>query len=812
MFCAVLLSLILLCLMIGIQQQNNALIVTSTIYLITITVMQRWNVKDIAYIYSLVIFLIILISWMLFQKYPMTEGFGTPSRPCTMYFTTDKEGCDKGYYTLSDADFKKIYDQQAILVNNTPITASNYNTVKQQLELLNKIQENRVKLNKNEINVCKQEFPGWLEDPDQPEKIPYDDIKNRGALRDWAFCYRNIVPTGTPTALYNPGDVQNNYTSLINDFGERTIASIDKTVFIQNPKNTTGVTVYSKATPEYARIYFKDWKADPDASCKNPAVSYVPSLISIPEISSRYGIEIGLTSNQNAITTISIVRPSPFNYNQMLYIGDYNAPDLNYIEAMFFDYVVVAQGLMLRPKAAIDTYLYRFYKDLCGRLMVPPTLALNTKQRATWNMTLPNNNYNKMVLSSLDYPFGQALPSEIINDNYWKLLNASFNNVNLNTILPISSSIYTINQIRTILSNQTNKLDMFRVNITETEDPTTSVPVRGFAQMVYHIPNKYDNYRVRTAADFNKFEEDLSLVAYLQNITPSLKDEVSIPLPLTRNVSIYSKYTSTIQIATPGKYEFKLVFSPVNNLTNYPLDTAIQVDIGNTTVASYYNCDTYNQCTSNINLVKCKPNQECPIPLITDLQNKVAPLKDASLSVYDPKKIHNPITYEFLTSNEQKPMTIQVFKNKSNKTEPLTAYLLYRKVEDTITVKNNVIDNFRIFGRKGTLWGGYTGDTYLYNPYDIRLYFKQYLYASKRIQLNYQVLEKIETGRIQVLSAFLQSIRNNPTDLLRNANLTSQNNRIYAFFTNPKLIPSTEADDPDKIQKFNDNFMKDALI
>ena len=116
MFHAVLLSLILLCLMIGIQQQNSILIAISLTYLVVITWMQQLDMNETAHIYTFVVFLGILLSWTLLQKYPMMEGFGIPSRPCTMYFTTDKKGCDEGYYALSDTDFQSILMQQATLL------------------------------------------------------------------------------------------------------------------------------------------------------------------------------------------------------------------------------------------------------------------------------------------------------------------------------------------------------------------------------------------------------------------------------------------------------------------------------------------------------------------------------------------------------------------------------------------------------------------------------------------------------------------------------------------------------------------------
>ena len=805
MFCAVLLSLILLCLMIGIQQQNDALIITSVMYLITITLMQHWNLDDTVYIYSFVIFLIIVISWTLLQKYPMTEGFGIPSRPCTMYFTTDKDGCDQGYYSLSDKEFQSLLIQQASLLSQTPITSPNYNTEKQKFDILNKVDQERTKLkNNNDANgICKQEFPGWLEDPDQPEKIPYDDIKKRGALSDWAFCYRNVIPTDKPTALYNPNEVTAIYDRVKSQFGKHIIASVDTKPFTQSSKNINGTTMYSKADPEYARIYFKDWKADPDASCKNPTVDKIASMNSLTSITSRYGVEIGLTEDQTKITTISTIRPSPGNNNQLLYIGDYNSPNLDIIEKMFFDYEIVpSQGLILKPKSSIDTYLYRFYIDFCDQLMVPPKLPFNlkTEGRAQWNMSTITG-YNTNLLTIREYPFGIPLPSEII-DASWLSKDPSRKWVN---ILPYNK-IYTIEELRYNLQSQTNQLETYLNTISDTPYNSNEALGIGLVTKKYSLPPRYDQYRIRTLPEF-KFDDNINLSVYLQNISITLgsMDGLSIPITVSPSESTYIEYIGLLNITTPGKYEFKLAFGPTN-ISDYPVDSTIVVEINNSVVASHFACTNYEECYSVFN-VKCKKENECPIPLITDLQDKKASLIDRSLAVNNPKKIHNPVQLDI--ADKKNTLRIRIFTPKGTTPTPNICYVLYRKVNDVVIVNNQSVDNFRIIGRPAgfTIWQGYPNDLVQYRPYDIRSSLIKNMYVTRQILLNRNAQKQIEMRRIEIMKAFLQGIRTNPSTYIDTAKqLISQNNRIYAFFTNPALIPKTEDNDLVKIQQFNDNF------
>lgn len=805
MFHAVLLSFILLCLMIGIQQQNRVLITTSTLYLMILTLMIQSNMEDTAYVYSFVIFLILLSSWLLFQRYPYMEGFGTPSRPCTMYFTKDKEGCDQGYYTLSDTDFQRLLVQQATVLSQTPLTSGNYNTEKQRYDLLNKVAKNRreLKQNKNADGVCKQEFPGWLEDPDQPEKIPYDTVKNYGALRDWAFCYRNILPTDTPNAVYNPIDVTKNYNKVIADFGEHTIASADTTPFIQNPKNSTGVTIYSKANPEYARIYFKEWKVDPNASCKNPAVQNIPSLNILTSITRRYGIEVGLTEDQKKITTISIIRPSPGNNNQLLYVGDYNDPDLNVLEKLFFEYVVEPnKGLILRPKPSLETYLYRFYIDFCDQLMVPPNLPFNlkTNDRVTWNLSTITG-YNNTLLTNREYPFGVALPSEL-NDASWLSKDPSRRSM---TILPYNiNTTYSIEDLRTILQTQTNLLEIYYNAMTDTIYDSNEPLKTGLITTKYSLPSNYDNYRIRTITDF-KFTETINFVIYLQNstVTTATSDGLSIPITVSATESTYINYDGLLNIDVPGKYEFKLVFAPMVT-SHYPVESTIVVEVNNSLVASYFACKNYDECYSVFN-VKCNKENECPIPLITDLQNKAGPLIDRSKAINNPQKIHNPVQLDIV--NKQNTLRIRVYTPKGTSPTPNMFYVLYRKVEDVILVKNEPIDNFRIIGRQGSIWQGYPKDVIQYRPYDIRPYTIKEGLIIKQMMLNRNALKQIEIRRVEILNNFIQRIREDPSKIINVSNqLISQNNRIYAFFTNPVLLPKTEADDVKKIQQFNDNF------
>ena len=759
--------------------------------------------KDIAYIYSFMIFLILLSSWILFQPYPNMEGFGTPSRLCTMDFRSDKEGCDQGYYTLSDSDFQRLLVQQATILSQTPLTSGNYNTEKQRYDLLNKVAKNRreLKQNKNADGVCKQEFPGWLEDPEQPEKIPYDTIKNRGALRDWAFCYRNILPTDTPNALYNPTDVAKNYNKMITDFGEHSIASADTTPFSQESKNITGVTVYSKATPEYARIYFKEWKVDPDASCKNPGVNIVPSLITLTPITTRYGMEFGLTEDQKKITTISTIRPSPGNNNQLLYVGDYNNPNLDILEKLFFEYIILPnQGLVLRPKSSVETYLYRFYIDFCDRLMVPPTLPFNlkTNDRITWNLSTITG-YNNILLTDREYPFGRAIPADLI-DASWLLTDSSKKMVN---ILPYNT-VYTIDQIKLILQSQTNQLETYLNTIVDSPYNSNESLNTGLITTKYVLPPKYDNYRIRTISDF-KFEENINLPVYLQtiSITTATRDGLSIPINVSATESTYMDYNGLLNIDIPGKYEFKLVFGPTIT-SHYPVESTIVVEINNSVVASYFACKNYDECYSIFN-IKCKKDTECPIPLITDLQNKSGPLIDASKAINNPQKIHNPVQFDIV--NKQNTLRIRVYTPKGASISPNIMYVLYRKVTDIILVKNQPIDNFRIIGRQGTIWQGYPNDAIQYRPYDIRASLIKNMYVTKQILLNRNAVYQIEKRRTEIIKAFLQRIREDPSKIINMSNqLISQNNRIYAFFTNPALVPTTEVDDLKKIQQFNDNF------
>lgn len=803
MFHAVLLSLILLCLMIGIQQQNRALITISITYLIIITWMLQLNMSETAHIYNFTVFLGLLLVWIVVQKYPTMEGFGLPSRPCAMYFTTDKEGCDQGYYALSDTDFQTIFMQQATLLSNTPLTASNYTSEKQKYELLAKIAKERRRLNDATYSVCKQEFPGWLEDPDQPEKIPYDTVKNRGALKDWAFCYRTVLPNA-PSGLYNPTDVAKNYNSYVSNFGEHSIASADITPFQQNPNNIATKTTYSNAKPEFARIYFKEWKADPDASCKNSAVDTIQSLTSITPISTRYGVEFGLTENQKGITTISTIRPSPTNNNQLLYVGDFNNPDLNILETLWFDYVVSPnQGLILRPKKSVETYLYRFYVDFCDRLMVPPKLPFNlkTNENTLWDLSTIGG-YNTTLLATNEYPFGMSLPTEML-DSVWTRTDPS---KSLSAILKYNTT-YRIEQLRSILQGQTSQLEIY---IDSLDDPPYN-PNEGFKTGLitekYSLPPKYDKHKIRTLSGFI-FENNVNMPIYLQSMTVTLADKNGLTIPITPSISesTYIDYNGFLNIDTPGKYEFKLVFGSID-ASHYPVESTVVVEINNTMVASYFACKNYDECYS-IFTVRCEKQKECPIPLLADLRDKKDSLIDRSMAVNNPQKIHNPVQLDL--PNKQNNLRIRVFIPKGTSSTPNTAYILYRKIEDVVVVNNKSIHNFRILGSTvRNIWEGYSKDTIQYRPYDIRPSLVKSIFASNRILLNRNAVKQIETKRIKILNELLEQIRKDPSKIINPSNqIISQNNRIYAFFTNANIKPKTTTEDLVKIQQFNDNFTK----
>jgi hypothetical protein len=789
--------------MIGIQQQNSILIAISLTYLVVITWMQQLDMNETAHIYTFVVFLGILLSWTLLQKYPTMEGFGIPSRPCTMYFTTDKKGCDEGYYALSDTDFQSILMQQATLLSNTALTASNYNSEKQKYDLLTKIAKERRRLNDTTYSVCKQEFPGWLEDPDQPEKIPYDTIKNRGALKDWAFCYRNVLPN-TPTALYNPADIAKNYNSYVSKFGEHTIATADTAPFQQNPKNITAKTTYSNATPEFARIYFKEWKADPDASCKNSAVDSIQSLATVTPISTRYGLEFGLTENQKGITTISTIRPSPTNNNQLLYVGDYNNPDLNIIEKLWFEYVTVSgEGLILRPKKSVETYLYRFYVDFCDRLMVPPQLPFNLKttEKTSWDLSTISG-YNTKLLATNEYPFGLSLPNEMINDTWTRTDPSKV----LVSILKYNT-IYTIEQLRSILQGQTAQLELY---ISTLEDPPynpNEALKTGLITEKYSLPPKYDKYKIRTLSGFT-FENNVNMPIYLQSMTVTLADKngLSIPIAPSTTESTYIDYNGFFNVDVPGKYEFKLVFGPTNT-SHYPVESTVVVEINNTMVASYFACKNYDECNS-IFTVRCEKQKECPIPLLTDLRDKKDSLLDRSMAINNPRKIHNPVQLDL--PNKQNNIRIRVYIPKGASSTPNIAYVLYRKVSDVVVVNTKSIDNFRILGSTvRNIWEGYAKDSIQYRPYDIRPSLINTMHATNRILLNRNAIKQIETRRIATLNALLEQIRKDPSKIINpSKQIISQNNRIYAFFTNSKITPKTATDDLVKIQQFNDNFTK----
>jgi hypothetical protein len=300
----------------------------------------------------------------------------------------------------------------------------------------------------------------------------------------------------------------------------------------------------------------------------------------------------------------------------------------------------------------------------------------------------------------------------------------------------------------------------------------------------------------------------VNIPIYLQSMTVTLADKNGLSIPITPSTSesTYIDYNGFFNVDVPGKYEFKLVFGPTN-MTHYPVESTVVVEINNILVASYFACKNYDECYS-IFTVKCEKQKECPIPLLTDLRDKQDSLLDRSMAVNNPQKIHNPVQLDL--PNKQNNLRIRVYIPKGTSSTPNIAYVLYRKVTDVLVVNTKSIDNFRILGSTvRNIWEGYARDVIQYRPYDIRPSLINTMHATNRMLLNRNAIKQIELRRKTILNAFLQQIRKNPSKIINpSKQIISQNNRIYAFFTNTKITPKTATDDLVKIQQFNDNFTK----
>jgi len=627
--------------------------------------------------------------------------------------------------------------------------------------------------------LCKQEFPGWVEPIDQPIKQP-KELTGRGNLRDWAFCYKPLFNpiTQPPAAIYNRDAVEANFNTIQADFNRRhtssySLVDID-TTYVPVPTNSN--LRYNQATPEYIRMNFKSpiametfvgsspapvitrpaalyASSDVSATCDNDAVSYSSQYATLPP---QYGLEISFapksTGDGYSIVGIKCVRTA--NNYQLMYEQNLSniLPFLFDIKTNLTDDTVYLQG-----KNGIRGTMYKFVKDICGRLTY-----LNMKKNITLNLSrYLSSNRQAYLYDGLSYKFGMAEP----------MTNKVVGSYNL-----------------TKINEQTNAL----TNIQPDAVMTWAQARKGFIQKFYKLSHMYDDYKIRTAADMNTISTIVSginvadldkfkLVAHTiysgtstSRVGPS---DVQIKYKKNYPSALYQSFTGFLDM-TPVKtnepYEFRLFINSYDrearrmfyNTTadKRPLRFYMDLSINSTLVTSFYYCSNVDTCINEYNTNYCLERQQtlCKIPEWDDYYVAAGRQRvDAH---------HNPAGSALLNATNN-TIQLRIFTN-ANLIDPTPfCRITYRAPGQSVF---NVIENNRIF----------------YSKRD---------YAQYLIGLNNNLITKVDGNKTVVTNKMFEYMKSDydtpqgAAALPLDPNYISINNRAYIFFNPPASVASANA-------------------
>lgn len=647
--------------------------------------------------------------------------------------------------------------------------------------LLN-IQTERNRIN----NQCKQEFPGWKEIASHPVKKPSEIIR-RGNLRDWGFCYRDLFDRNSKE-LYNPDLVASKFEELRTGFGKHSLVEPDNEYIASS--NNNGKT-YNLASPEFIRIYFKDFSPSPAATCENPAVDYKPKY---PSLSPQYGFEFGIRSpsiNNYILSSLSIIRTgSPINGYSFMYEGGYNRPDSLTFINLLFDYKIEGNRIIAQPKPSIavntEYMAYRMYFDICNKLTY-----IGTPERVTYSLSSKVGSIpiQQRILYQGDYPFN-------IVEKYTR--------ININT--------YDLNKI----NEQTQKLqekiqtnltyiqqEQSKVNLTVDDNPNNQ---QGFLRTVYKIPN---NTNIKNQQEMTELENTIDRTKVLPlDFDRYNAWEFPIRPYNPMNHSTLQVYSGYLRIKTLGEYKFRFLLYDIYRGTNItdapvPLKYSIDMIVNNQVVSSLYYCTKYDECIQTRSSRDCDVNKLCKptVPSWYEHDKDRQSLRQEGHHIIGTLNIT-----ENINSIKIRVVTNQTI-NSTN--EYPMCRLMYKRVSDPEDSRFKIIHY-----PHANHWKRYDDDIVFYKNSQFSTELKNIFYKEKeniemqlRIDQNNQMIQTVQTNTQPVVTSILNNLINQDASWLNVTNIQkylSENNRLYVFFKTPRyinLLPENE--ELQKIQEFN---------
>lgn len=646
------------------------------------------------------------------------------------------------------------------------------------------IQQERRRLN----NQCKQEFPEWKEIASHPVKKP-SELINRGNLRDWGFCYRELFDRNSGNT-YNQDLVASKFEELRASFGKHSLVEPDDE-YVALPDNI-GKT-YNRATPEFIRIYFKNLSPSPSATCENPAVDYKPSY---PSLTPQYGFEFGIRSpstNNYILNSLSIIRTgSPVNGYSFMYEGRYNQPDPSAFLNLLFDYKLEGNRIIAQPKADVaannEFMIYRMFFDICNKLTY-----IGTPDKVTYSFSskIGAMPLQQRVLYQGNYPFNQV---------------EKYSGININA--------YDVN----IINEQTQKLlQKIQVNLSSIQQEQTNANLlsadnpdsqEGFVKHVYRIPN---DTKIKNREEMDRLETTYEMMKASKieyrwskmlepDVVWSYHPDLRIKPYGTVNYSTLQVFSGYLRIKTLGQYMFRFLLfdtSTWQGIENAPVPLQYSIDmlVNDQVVSSLYYCSKYDECLAVRSSRDCNPNVLCRPTVPSWYEHD-----------QDRNQSHHIIGTLNITQNINS-IKVRIVTNQNVNENPICR-LMYKRVSDPQR-------RFRLMRYYwANYWQRYDDDIIFYKKSEfspeLQTIFnkeKENIEMQLRIDQNNALIQTVQTNSQPVVTSILNNLLNQNASWLNVTNIQkylSENNRLYVFFKTPRYASIlSDTQEKQKIQEFN---------
>lgn len=723
------------------------------------------------------------VVWFLYrQQLQQFEYFTSSPNDCVMYYTTNKAACDAGYYLMSEPEFN-------VRLKNATLKR-NFN-----LDAVKKERDSTVG------RICKLNYNGWsINSSVQPIDNPANPavLNARGNVNTWMMCRRNITPKPTsPGQLYNSEETQREYEKYQNLFGTYQNVSVEKNPF--KPIESNIGKPLSQATPEYIHMYFTSASVkDVNSACVNPTVDYIPNL---PSIDPQYGIELSIINQRNVyyINKINLIKTlSREDKSHFVYEDRWQTPSIDKIVELFYIPSINTRTKTLSYVAQnLQMNVYKLLLDECNKLV-----NLSTKP------TITTRTINSGVLFKLPkydiitkYPFGVRLTydgrdKDVYNVSY--ILN--YNETTLNNLTNKLEQY-----IQTLESDYTNRFNTV-ANINDFSKQ------KGFVYESYMVPEQIQTI-VNEASKTNTIFTDDRIQEGIFNDERS-KLVYTAPIPTAAgfwfdaNNNQFTNIKTHLSLPTrvvTGTYNFKLDIQR-HDLTIKPAKFYVEVLYNEAIVNSYYYCADIDTCKSSKDALLQQYAREKGtssfeyIALKKSIDNKECDKNNCTIT----SPFNLTFSLPLNTDINMNRLEIRIYINypSNNKTKQLTTRLYY-----------NINNRWVIYP---TNFCHYNIEDY-HPVYQSIFYDKKKFYypAKMRIQENNTLITNINDGLSNFKSQLRENINNVSIDAFNLLSINknnidefvtkylSGNERLYMFFTTPKVYTPIAIDNRDAIEDFN---------